>query len=343
MKLLYPGILLQRLTENIPRTAFLVLLLPGLAYCQAQTSSQELVFINPQLQRGPGFPLEGQDGATYIFRNVTTDVDAQVTITGRSSPEVTLSSIDLPGPDEDSTAGVGYDKSWQPKIAFKESSAQGYPSWWMEFRISFVEHYDNANPASVEQFYVTALNIGGNLLNLREELAFYGLQSYSLEQNSMITASSIKGCLADPNCLGTVFYGPQNQGKPFCSKPTDTFVTNYYTNSNSFIVRIGAKTGDSGELASCSRLNSLWFKAFEYNILRASPDPLEQFEFTARTDEPDHQSGASKTIGLTLVDARKSRRKTEIPLVQPIYSIVPAKRQEIWASKIFFITELPRV
>jgi len=42
-------------------------------------------------------------------------------------------------------------------------------------------------------------------------------------------------------------------------------VTNYYANTNSFAVRIGAKTGSTAT-AAADRMYALWFKSFVYNI-----------------------------------------------------------------------------
>ncbi len=255
----------------------------GLFSAGAQNTAGELVFANPQLQKGPGFPADGLDGATYLFRNVASNVDALVTITGRSSSQVSLSTIDWPGHDQDSTTGTGYDNSWQPKIDFHAAGQNREERWWMEFSISFVEHSDNANPVTVDQFYVTALNVDAMSANVQQELAFYGLRSYSLEQNTPLLASSTKGCLTDPNCLGTVFDGPdQNCRLTPDSKASEVLVTNFYTNCSRFVMRIGARSKQAVAGSTGCRLNSLWFKSFQYTILHTNQDPMAQIEFTAQ-------------------------------------------------------------
>jgi hypothetical protein len=266
--------------------SLLLVLVLGFFTSMAQNTAGELVFANPQLQKGPGFPPGGLDGATYLFRNVATNVDALVTIIGRSSSQVSLSAIDCPGPDEDSASGTGYDNSWQPKIGCKATGTDRDQRWWMEFSISFVEHNDNANPVSVEQFYVTALDVEQKSANVRQELSFYGLRSYSLEQNTPVSASSTKGCLTDPNCLGTVFCGPDQNCRASQSKSSEVLVTNFYTNCSRLVLRIGARTDQAMDGGMTCRLNSLWFKSFQYTILHTDRDPMAQIEFTADNATP---------------------------------------------------------
>src|SRR5882724_3719053 len=86
----------------VTRTAiFSVLFLFIFTSSQAQTLVPELVFTHAELKTGPGAKPAGADGAVYVFPNVTSDIDAIITITGRSSNSVTLSNLDLIGPGED--------------------------------------------------------------------------------------------------------------------------------------------------------------------------------------------------------------------------------------------------
>jgi hypothetical protein len=282
MKRLYPSILLldfRLWKKKFGFSAALVVMVFGL---RAQTNCEELTFINPQLQKGPGFPSEGLDGATYIFRNVTTNVDAQVTIVGRSSSEVSLSSMDIAGPDEDPLNGKGYDKSWQPAIILNKSHGAFNADWWMEFKICFVEHNDFANPASVEQFYVTALHIDPSDSDQVSRISFYGLQSYTLEQNTLVSASSIKGCLADPHSAGTAF-AEQVVDHRSSQNQAEVMVTNCYLNSSSFVLRIGG-SGNHSTSSVLTQMSSLWFKSFKYTILHTNEDPMESIESTAMLD-----------------------------------------------------------
>ncbi len=82
-------------------------------------------------------------------------MDALVTIQGRSSSKVTLSNIDLNGPEQDPSNGTGYDNAWQPEVKYGDGSATAHSSWWMEFKISFVKHEDPDQSVSVNQFFVS--------------------------------------------------------------------------------------------------------------------------------------------------------------------------------------------
>src|SRR6185369_17508534 len=86
------------------------------ASARAQSLIPELSFKNPVLKTGEGCRGEGLDGAVYIFENVGWNMDALVTILGRSSSEVSLSSADIQGPEQDTVNGTGDDNAWQPQI-----------------------------------------------------------------------------------------------------------------------------------------------------------------------------------------------------------------------------------
>src|SRR5450432_4735932 len=103
-------------------TSALIILLIA-ASTQAQSLIPELSFKNPVLKTGKGSTGDGLDGAVYIFENVGWNVDALVTILGRSSAEVTLSAADIQGPEQDSISGTGYDDAWQPRIKYADGKA----------------------------------------------------------------------------------------------------------------------------------------------------------------------------------------------------------------------------
>ncbi|MBS1599358.1 MAG: T9SS type A sorting domain-containing protein [Bacteroidetes bacterium] len=270
----------------VSKTAILsTALIACFASSHAQTLVPELVFTHAQLKTGYGAKPAGADGAVYFFPNVTTDVDAIITITGRSSSQVTLSNVDLTGPNEDPVHGTGYDNAWQPRVAYNGGSAPANASWWMEFQVSFAQHSDHS-PTSVNQFYVTGLDVDGDGQNLHEYLCFYKQLSYTLEQNSDITPVSYTGCLSDVSTVGREYNGPCKNYPNITTSATDVMVTNYYTNTNSFIVRIGAKTGATGSSAS-DRMNSLWFKSFAFNIPVVSTLPLTLTAFTAQKKNSD--------------------------------------------------------
>jgi hypothetical protein len=249
------------------------------SFCQQVNA--ELVFTNPQLVTGPGSKTAGSDGAIYVFQNVTSGVDALVVVNGRSSAYVSLSTIDLAGPAEDPVNGTGFDNAWQPKVSCNAGNAGPNQSWWMEFQVSFVQHDDHTKPALVGEFYSTGLDIDGDGQGLNEYLSFFGLQSYTLEQNTGISAANIKGNMVNAQASGKEFDGPTKNYPGISTTAMDVMVTNDFLNTNSFIMRAGAKTGNHSTKAA-DRMYSLWFKNFTYTAPLTGSLPLSLISFTAQ-------------------------------------------------------------
>jgi len=279
MNRLYPSIGWKLFSYNKP-----ICLLLAACLIQLTSFSQtvpELIFKSAVLKTGPGAKSAGSDGAVYIFKNVTINVDALVTINGRSNSLVSLSSIDLIGPNENPSTGTGYDNAWQPRVAYNGGSAPANQSWWMEFQITFVKHDDNTTPISVSEFNVTGLDVDGDGVNLHEFLSFYSLQTYTLEQNTMMAAYSSTGCLYNLASAGKEFNGPCKNYPNITPTATDVMVTNHYASTNSFVVRVGAKTGSTAS-NSADRMNSLWFKSFQFQAPVVSSLPFSLGDFTAQ-------------------------------------------------------------
>ena len=235
------------------------------ATTQAQSLIPELSFKNPVLKTGKGCTGDGLDGAVYIFENVGWGMDALLTILGRSSAMVTLSNVDIEGPEQNSDKGTGYDNAWQPGIQYANGSAPAHQSWWMEFKISFVKHSDQTTSMSVNQFFVTGLDIDGDGKQLHEFQSYYKMHSFSLEQQTAIFASSIQGSETDPLLKGNRFDGPVKNYEGISVSAQDAMVSNYYTGSSSLIVRLGAETATSGSSKS-NRKYGLLFKSLAYDV-----------------------------------------------------------------------------
>lgn len=250
-------------------------------YSSFSQTASELVFKNASLASGPGAKPGGSDGAVYLFKNVTDNVDALITINGRSNSLVTLSTIDMTGPTENPETGTGYDNAWQPRVAYNGGSAPANETWWMEFQITFVKHDDNSTPVSVSEFNVTGLDIDGDGVGLHEFLSFYSLQTFTLEQNTMMSANSSTGCLSNLSSAGKEFNGPCKNYPNITPTATDVMVTNHYTSANNFVVRVGAKTGITSSLAA-DRMNSLWFRSFQFQAPIVSSLPFSLSYFTAQ-------------------------------------------------------------
>jgi hypothetical protein len=232
---------------------------------QAQSLIPELVFKNPVLNTGVGKSGEGRDGAEYIFENVGWGIDALVTILGRSSVLVTLSETDLPGPERDAVNGTGYDNAWQPRIKYADGNAPADRSWWMEFKISFVQHADRNTSISVNQFNVLGLDIDGDGNQLHEYQSYFKTQSFSLDYQSAVFASSVQGTESDPMLRGKRFDGPSKNYSGISVLAEDALVNNFYTGSSSMIVRLGAETGNAGSV-SADRMYGLLFTSLAFDI-----------------------------------------------------------------------------
>ncbi len=232
-------------------------------------NSQELVFKNAVLQSG----LAGADNAVYRFPSVMAGTDALVKINGRSSAMVQLVTIDL--------TTTGFEKSFQPQVTYgnDNTSPAGNSEWWMEFQVSFVQSYTNT-AAQVTKFDVTGLDIDGNDDKISEYQTYYGLQSYTLEENSALEVSSVQETIAGR--LTTVakrFDGPVKYYVGVDTSATTVMTTNTYTNTNSFRLRTGAtSTGVSG---AADRMYSLWFKSFSYDAAVTGTLPVTLINWNA--------------------------------------------------------------
>ncbi len=249
-------------------TSVLIIIFFISATAQAQSLIPELSFKNPVLQTGRGCKDDGQDGAVYIFENVGWDMDALVTILGRSNEFVRLSNADIQGPGSEAPDGTGDDDAWQPRIKYGDGKVSAHQDWWMEFKISFVKHGDHKRSVAVNQFFVSGLDIDGDGKQLHEYQSYYKIHSFSLEHQTAIFASSVRGSEMDPLLTGKRFDGTTRDYPGISLTAEDAMVRNYYTGSSSMIVRLGAETGASGTIAG-DRMYGLLFSSLTYDI----PEP----------------------------------------------------------------------
>jgi len=235
---------------------------------QAQSLIPELSFKNPVLKAGKGCAGEGLDGAVYIFENVGWNMDALVTILGRSSSEVTLSSADIQGPEEDSAKGTGDDNAWQPQIKYADGKAPAHKTWWMEFKVSFVKHQDRNTSIAVNQFFVSGLDIDGDGKQLHEFQSYYKMHFFSLEPFTAVFASSVQGSEMDHMLKGKRFDGSSKNYPGISMTAQDAMVNNLYTSTSSMVVRLGAETGKTGSV-NTDRMYGLLFKSLVFDV----PEP----------------------------------------------------------------------
>lgn len=246
MNKIYPGQL------NIVKKGRKLLASIGLFLLLASTSQAQLTFKNSSLETG----VAGNDNSVYRFPIVATGVDALVKIKSRSSTQVKLVAFDL--------TTTGFDKSWQPQITYgsDNKSPAGAADWWMEFEISFVKT-NTATPVTVSSFDVTTLDLDGNGDKIQEYMSFYGLYSYTVEANSALNVTTISELVNGVNkVVGHRYLGPYTNFSSIDTGATTVMVTNKYLNTNSFRMRMGAKSiGSSG---AADRMYSIWFKSFNY-------------------------------------------------------------------------------
>ena len=252
------------------------------ATTQAQSLIPELSFKNPVLKTGKGCTGDGLDGAVYIFENVGWEIDALVTILGRSSEAVVLSNPDIPGLVLDSVHGTGDNDAWQPRVKFGSGSAEAHQSWWMEFKISFVKHDDHRQSVDVNQFSVTGLDIDGDGNQLHEFQSYFQIYSFSLERQSAIFATSVRGSETDPLLSGKRFDGSVKDYPGISMTAEDAMVSNFYSGSSSMIVRLGAETGSGGSNAA-DRMYGLLFKSMAIDI--PAPKQIDVRFLVANTTE----------------------------------------------------------
>ena len=265
MNQLRPPVFDNRKPHFLLRLTSVLFILFIAATTQAQSLIPELSFKNPVLKTGKGCTGDGLDGAVYIFENVGWGMDALVTILGRSTAVVTLTETDIQGPEQNISGGTGYDNAWQPRIKYGDGTAPAHTAWWMEFKISFVRHTDHNKSMPVNQFFVSGLDIDGDGNQLHEFQSYYKIHSFSLVYETAIFASTVQGSETDPLLRGKRFDGSTKDYPGISINAQDAMVTNFYKESNSMIVRLGAETGSS-ETKSANRMYGLLFTSLTYDV-----------------------------------------------------------------------------
>ncbi|MBS1946479.1 MAG: T9SS type A sorting domain-containing protein [Bacteroidetes bacterium] len=261
MKSLYPIF-----KKKFPATYRQVILTVALSMVTILSFSQGLVFRDPVLESG----VDKSDGAVYRFSNVTTNVDALLTINGRSSSLVTLDTVDV--------TSTGWDKAFQPVVTYNSKNAKGPVSWWMEFVVTFVQS-GTSTPVVQDTLNATAIDIDGDGVCLQEQFYAYGSASYTVNTPCGLTASSITG--------GKMFTGPITNSVGIDTSNTKVMVTLTYNNVGSIKFRYGGTIQNSGSSNAANRYNSIWFKTFQYTGAKTGTLPIELTSFLAQltTDE----------------------------------------------------------
>lgn len=254
-------------TTLLLKTTFL---LAAFALTTAVTNAQpvpELIFSNPTLQSG----TSGADGAVYRFPDVAPNVDGLITITARSSSDVNITNIDL--------ASTGYANAFQPQINYKNGNAPANSNWWIDFDFSFVVK-GTSIPTVVTTFNLTALDVDGDGGSLNEFVQFSAPQSYVVENNTLLSVSSLTELIFGILSPVKKFVGPKTNFTDINVNATEVMTTLTYTNKNFFRLRAGGTTANSSTSAA-DRMYSFWFRGFAYNTPIQNTLPVKLASFSA--------------------------------------------------------------
>ncbi|HLK27422.1 MAG TPA: hypothetical protein VKT28_02490, partial [Puia sp.] len=200
--------------------------------------SQGLIFKNPALESGTA----GSDGAVYRFSNVTSSVDALVTINGRSSNLVTLDTVDV--------TSTGWDKAFQPVVTYNKGNVKGPVSWWMEFQVTFVQG-GTSTPIEQDTLNATAIDVDGDGSAIQEQFSAFGSATYTLNTPSSLVVGSISG--------GSQFTGPTANSAGIDTTATKVMVTLNYSKVSSIKFRYGGTVSGNSSSSAGNRYNSIWF------------------------------------------------------------------------------------
>lgn len=261
---------LRRGITKISTALFLTVLLSFSFISFSNAQPVHLSFQNPTRI----FGTAGADGAVYRFSNVTTGIDALVTIIRRSSSRVVLSSMDI--------TSTGSAAAFQPQIDRTGNNANR--SWYMDFSVHFVAAgTTNELPTgSTITYKTTAYDIDGNGDHIREYVQAYLASSYQLnDPASQLTVTSVNATFNSVNYSGTEFYGPTTNYTDISTGSPKVSATLSYGNQKLIYFRLGARNNSNSSDAASNRYYSLDFTNFLY-IAPASTLPLTLLSFNAK-------------------------------------------------------------
>jgi hypothetical protein len=244
-----------------------LLLAVVMCFTSIQSFSQELVFQNPVLASGTA----GQNGAIYRFPGVIAGVDALIKIKDRSSSAVVLQDIDV---DE-----TGWNKAFQPQLG-RTGNIIGIADWWMDFEMEFVKTGTNQS-ANVSKFDITALDVDGDGLTVREYVEFYKTKSTAVEMITQLLATPLGNGNSGQGNANERDYrltGPILNFLNIDTAATAVMATAKYENKNKVNFRVGGKALGLGTSNAGMRFNSLWFRSFNYQAPRTLPVNLTAFD-----------------------------------------------------------------
>jgi hypothetical protein len=232
----------------------------------------KLKFKNPVLVAGTA----GAIGATYKFANVTTNIDAYVTI------EDIVNGAVLKNIDESS---IGYTDAWQPTVGGPGTSGSSYIKWDVKF--------DSAgSPHTFSTLYASAIDVDGDNSMVQEFIGVNGQSSYTLPTQipSMLILTTSKDT---DNVVGTdlsdsnlVALGPVTNRNGIDTLSQDVRINFNFTNSSEFKIYTGSQVDNNGSTAGMAtdRYHCIYFADITgtYSVL---PVTYESFNATLNNNK----------------------------------------------------------
>ncbi|TDY59573.1 Ig-like domain-containing protein, partial [Algibacter lectus] len=224
-----------------------------------------LTFSGATLESGTAL----SSGAIYRFSNVTTNIDALVTIVS-STPNPGITTID------DDASNIA---SFQPVLGENNSS--------VEFEFQFVTT-GTSNVTQIPQFYITAIDVDGDSAQGREFVEL------DVTNSSVHTRETPSELAIYPTAIGTMFKSSLQTAPGIDNTATNVMFTARYSQTGKFTIKIGAEP-----TSGVNRLFSMNFDPCTYDIY-ANPtnsDLLLQVLDTDNDGTPDHLDNDSDNDG----------------------------------------------
>lgn len=228
----------------------------------------ELTFQNPVLVSG----TDKKEGSVYRFKNVAKGIDALLEIKRISDKSTIIKTVDL--------NQYGWNKAFQPEIG-RAGTISPHQNWWVRFHMSFVESGSNKKTA-LSKFYITALDVDGDNLSVREYIQMQKADSTKLSKLSYLSLASPVNVGLTNSAKDKLTRGPVQNFRDIDTASTAVMATYVYLNTSEFDFTLGAQSGAAGSSAGM-RLNSLWFKSFSL-APQPSALPLQLISFEGNTN-----------------------------------------------------------
>lgn len=215
---------------------------------QAQTSPK-LKFSKPQLYAG----VAGQVGATYLFPDVVSDVDAYITIESLVNGAY-LVNID------DST--LGYYNAWQPTVGGNGQYGRSYIKWGIQFKDKLGSDYQFST------LDASAIDTDGDNVRVREFVGVNGQAAFTLpiQVPSLLTISNSPvldiPSIINPASLDLFALGPVANRAGIDTSSQDVRLNFNFTNTSSFKMYTGSQVDSNGTTGAIAtdRYHCIYFQ-----------------------------------------------------------------------------------